>query len=74
MMLNLRRLLVAIFYTNAGHATLHDAAYNPDRNIATRNPYKRLIADLQKRGVRVDLCGATAKVPREILIFFLASR
>jgi intracellular sulfur oxidation DsrE/DsrF family protein len=41
---------------------LHDAAYNTDRNIATGNPYKQLIADLQKRGVRVELCGATAKV------------
>jgi intracellular sulfur oxidation DsrE/DsrF family protein len=54
--------VVAIFHTNAGHATLHDAAYNADRNIVTGNPYKRLIADLQKRGVRVELCGATAKV------------
>ena len=53
--------LVAIFHTNAGHATLHDTAYNADRNIETGNPYKRLIADLQKRGVRIELCGATAK-------------
>ena len=36
-------------------------AYNADRNIATGNPYKDLIADLQKRGVKVELCGATAK-------------
>lgn len=54
--------IVAIFHTNAGHATLHDAAYNADRNIATGNPYKQLIADLQKRGVGIELCGATAKV------------
>ena len=53
--------LVAIFHTNAGHATLHDTTYNADRNIETGNPYKRLIADLQKRGVRIELCGATAK-------------
>jgi intracellular sulfur oxidation DsrE/DsrF family protein len=42
--------------------TLHDVAYNADRNIATGNPYKDLVADLMKRGVRVELCGATAKV------------
>jgi intracellular sulfur oxidation DsrE/DsrF family protein len=54
--------IVAVFHTNAGHVTLHDAAYNADRNIATGNPYKGLISDLQKRGVRVELCGATAKV------------
>jgi len=46
---------------NAGHVTLHDTAYNPDRNIATGNPYKDLIFDLQKRDVKVELCGATAK-------------
>jgi intracellular sulfur oxidation DsrE/DsrF family protein len=37
-------------------------AIHSDRNIATGNPYKDLISDLQKRGVKVELCGATAKV------------
>jgi intracellular sulfur oxidation DsrE/DsrF family protein len=54
--------VIAVFHTNAGHVTLHDAAYNADRNIATDNPYKELVAGLMKRGVRVELCGATAKV------------
>jgi intracellular sulfur oxidation DsrE/DsrF family protein len=54
--------VIAVLHTNAGHVTLHDDAYNADRNIATGNPYAELIADLQKRGVRVELCGATAKV------------
>jgi intracellular sulfur oxidation DsrE/DsrF family protein len=54
--------IVAVFHTNAGHVTLHDTAYNADRNIATGNPYKDLISNLQKRGVKVELCGATAKV------------
>jgi intracellular sulfur oxidation DsrE/DsrF family protein len=49
--------VIAVFHTNAGHVTLHDIAYNADRNIATGNPYK----DLQKRGVEIELCGATAK-------------
>jgi intracellular sulfur oxidation DsrE/DsrF family protein len=53
--------VVAVFHTNAGHVTLHDVAYNADRNIATGNPYKGLIGDLQKRGVQIELCGATAK-------------
>jgi intracellular sulfur oxidation DsrE/DsrF family protein len=56
--------MVAVFHTNAGHATLHDAAYNADRNISTGNPYKNLLADLMKRGVRVELCGATARAHR----------
>jgi hypothetical protein len=28
--------------------TLHDSAYNADRNIATGNPYKGLISALQE--------------------------
>ena len=59
---NAKSEVIAVFHTNAGHATLHDAAYNADRNIATGNPYKNLLADLVQRGVHVELCGATAKV------------
>ena len=58
---NAKSEVVAVFHTNAGHVTLHDVAYNADRNITTGNPYKDLVADLMKRGVRVELCGATAK-------------
>ena len=58
---NAKSEIIAVFHTNAGHVTLHDAAYNQDRNITTGNPYKGLLADLMKRGVKVELCGATAK-------------
>jgi intracellular sulfur oxidation DsrE/DsrF family protein len=57
-----RSEVVVVFHTNAGHVTLHDQAYNPDRYIATGNPYKKLVTDLMDRGVKVELCGATAKV------------
>ena len=53
--------IIAVFHTNAGHVTLHDSAYNTDRNVATGNPYKALLADLMTRGIQVELCGATAK-------------
>jgi intracellular sulfur oxidation DsrE/DsrF family protein len=53
--------VVAVFHTNAGHVTLHDGAYNADRGITTGNPYRDLVANLVKRGVQVELCGATAK-------------
>ena len=33
-----------------------------DRGIATGNPYRDLVANLIRRGVKVELCGATAKV------------
>jgi predicted peroxiredoxin len=54
--------VIVVFHTNAGHVTLNDAAYNASRNIATGNPYKNLVADLIDVGVKVELCGATAKV------------
>ena len=53
--------VIAVFHTNAGHATLHDDAYNADRNISTGNPYRGLVADLMNRGVQIELCGATAR-------------
>jgi intracellular sulfur oxidation DsrE/DsrF family protein len=55
-----RSRIIAVFHTNAGHVTLHNDAYNTERNVATGNPYKQLLADLTKRGVEVELCGATA--------------
>jgi intracellular sulfur oxidation DsrE/DsrF family protein len=57
-----RSEIVAIFHTNAGHVTLHDEAYNAERNIATGNPYKALVLGIMKQGVKVELCGATARV------------
>ncbi len=53
--------VIAVFHTNAGHVTLNDATYNASRHIATGNPYKDLVTDLVKRGVKVELCGATAR-------------
>ena len=54
--------VIAVFHTNAGHVSLHDSAYNTDRNISTGNPYKKLVTDLMDKGVQVELCGATARV------------
>jgi intracellular sulfur oxidation DsrE/DsrF family protein len=59
---NAQAQVIAVFHTNAGHVTLNDIAYNDERNVATGNPYKELVADLKKRGVQIELCGATAKV------------
>ena len=59
---NARAQIFAVFHTNAGHVTLNDEAYNAERMVATGNPYKGLVADLIKRGVQIELCGATAKV------------
>ena len=53
--------IIAIFHTNAGHVTLNDTAYNAARHVATGNPYKGLLAGLMKKGVQMELCGATAK-------------
>jgi len=53
--------VIAVFHTNAGHVTLRDTTYNADRHVATGNPYKELIAALARRGVQIELCGATAE-------------
>ena len=58
---NAKSEVIAVFHTNAGHVTLHDNSYNADRNIATGNPYRDLVQDLMRRGVQIELCGATAK-------------
>jgi len=54
--------IIAVFHTNAGHVTLNDDSYNTERMVDTGNPYKQLLADLMKRGVQIELCGATATV------------
>ncbi len=59
---NAKAEVIAVFHTNAGHVTLNDQAYNSERMVATGNPYKKLVADLMKRGVQIELCGATAKI------------
>jgi len=59
---NAKSEVMAVFHTNAGHVTLNDRAYNAERNIATGNPYQELVTDLMKRGVHIELCGATAKI------------
>jgi intracellular sulfur oxidation DsrE/DsrF family protein len=58
---NAKAKVVAVFHTNAGHVTLNDGAYNADRNVATGNPYRELVANLMNRGIQIELCGATAK-------------
>jgi hypothetical protein len=38
------------------------ADWNAKSDIATGNPYRELVQGLMKRGVQIELCGATAKV------------
>src|SRR5215472_17836290 len=45
--------VIVVFHSLAGHVTLHDQAYNAERNVSTGNPYKELVSDLVKRGVQV---------------------
>jgi hypothetical protein len=66
--------VIAVFHTNAGHVTLHDSAYDTERNIATGNPYKELVADLMKRGVQIELARPRKFTTGETQICFLESR
>lgn len=40
---------------------LNDVAYNANRHVQTGNPYAKLLADLMKQGMEIELCGATAE-------------
>jgi intracellular sulfur oxidation DsrE/DsrF family protein len=59
---NAKAQVIAVFSTNTGHVTLNDDAYNAERSVSTRNTYRGLVTDLMKRGVKIELCGATAAV------------
>ena len=64
--------IVAVFHGDAAYLVLNDNAYNLDRHVLndesynagrhvkSGNPYGELIGELMKRGVQIELCGATA--------------
>jgi len=62
--LNAKGRIIAVFHTDAGHVTLDDRAYNLARHVTTGNPYKGFLGSLMKKGVQVELCGATARAYR----------
>jgi intracellular sulfur oxidation DsrE/DsrF family protein len=53
--------VIAIFHGDAGFWSLNDAAYNRVRGTTTGNPYAKQIASLQAGGVRIEVCGQTAR-------------
>lgn len=53
--------MVAIFHGEAGYMLLDDARYNAVRHTSRGNPYKAMIATLQDKGVRFELCAVTAR-------------
>jgi intracellular sulfur oxidation DsrE/DsrF family protein len=58
---NTKGQIVAVLHGNAAYVVLNDNAYNVNRHVETGNPYGKLIAGWMKQGVRVELCGATAR-------------
>lgn len=53
--------MIAIFHGPAGYMLLNDTAYDRVKQSTAGNPYKQLIAQLQKAGVRFEECGQTAR-------------
>ncbi len=51
-----RGRIIAIFHGDAAYMTLTDASYNAHRGVTTGNPYKGLIAQLQREGVQIEEC------------------
>lgn len=48
--------IIGIFYGDATYLVLNDAAYNARRRVTTGNPYKGLLAQLQGKGVELEIC------------------
>ena len=53
--------IIGIFYSEGGHLTLDDKAYNAYRGVSSGNPYKTVIADLMKQGVQIEECAETMR-------------
>ena len=52
---------MVIFHGDAAYLVLNDDSYNAARRVGTGNPYKELLTGLMKKGVQLELCGATAR-------------
>jgi intracellular sulfur oxidation DsrE/DsrF family protein len=57
---NTKGQIIAVLHGDAAYLVLNDESYNINRHVKTGNPYGTLIAEWMKRGVQVELCGATA--------------
>jgi intracellular sulfur oxidation DsrE/DsrF family protein len=53
--------IIAVFHGDAAFLVLNDESYNAQFNAQTGNPYGKLLTDLMRQGVQIELCGATAK-------------
>ena len=58
---NTKGQIVVIFHGDAAYLVLNDDSYNAARRVGTGNPYKELLTGLMKKGVQLELCGATAR-------------
>lgn len=56
-----RGQIIVIFHGDAAYLILKDDAYDANRHVDTGNPYKGLLSTLMAKGVRLELCGATAR-------------
>lgn len=53
--------IVGVFHGAAAYMTLNDRAYDAHRKVATGNPFKKLIADLQAEGVQIEECAVSMR-------------
>ena len=59
--MNTKGQIVGVFHGDAAYMTLNDEAYNAYRRVITGNPYKGLLAELLKQGVRIEECVVSMK-------------
>jgi intracellular sulfur oxidation DsrE/DsrF family protein len=58
---NAKGAIVVIFHGDAAYLVLNDESYNSNRHVTSGNPFKNFLNGLMAKGVRLELCGATAK-------------
>ena len=58
---NTKGQIIMIFHGDAAYLILNDESYNANRHVSTGNPYTKLLDGLMGLGVKLELCGATAK-------------
>jgi intracellular sulfur oxidation DsrE/DsrF family protein len=58
---NTKYRMIAVFYGPMGYMLLGDEAYDKSRKSRNGNPYKDVIAELQKDGVEFEECAVTAR-------------
>ncbi len=58
---NTKGQVIVVFHGDAAYLVLNDETYNENRHTSSGNRFKEALNGLMRKGVQLELCGATAK-------------